>query len=61
MKALKQLEQDNDLIRQEIVTYSSYYSEFADIPRMIPNLIGEIEERKFKVLTEPTNKKIDIS
>ena len=53
------MEQDNDLIRQEIVTYSSYYSEFADIPRMIPNLIDEIEERKYKVLAEPDHKQFD--
>jgi len=35
------------------VTYSSYYSEFADIPRTIPNLISEIEEKKLKVFAQP--------
>jgi len=52
MKALRQLEQDNDQIRQEIVTYSSYYSEFADIPKTIPNLIDQIDEKKYQVFTE---------
>ncbi len=41
------------------MTYSSYYSEFADIPRTIPSLIGEIEERKYRVFAEATLRESD--
>lgn len=45
-KALQQLELDNQLVRQDIVTYSSYYAEHADLNRTIPQFIAQINKRQ---------------
>lgn len=45
-KALQQLELDNQLVRQDNVTYSAYYSEYADLKHTIPTFISQIDKRQ---------------
>lgn len=40
------MELDNQLVRQDIVTYSAYYADHADLRHTMPVLIKQIEKRQ---------------